>query len=131
MITIETGHTTGAAQTIAAEVLGHQPGVSQAGRLGTELAFSSLAAEQLDALTQALGEGGRPVYVTDSDLLDVQGVAAMLGILPSSVHRYRVRGVLPEPDAMLGRSPGWHADTIRAWQQARPGRTGRPRKDRP
>lgn len=63
-----------------------------------------------------------------SDLLDTEGVARMLGIAHESVTRYRARGDLPEPDVMLGRSPGWYAATIVEWQAQRPGRTGRPRK---
>gem|GEM_PF-1216324 len=60
------------------------------------------------------------------DLLDSAGVAALLGIAVGSVARYRGRGELPEPDVRLGRSPGWYEATIREWQAARPGRTGRP-----
>lgn len=63
-----------------------------------------------------------------SDLLDTEGVAAMLGIARDSVTRYRARGDLPEPDAVFGRSPVWRVATIREWQAQRPGRTGRPRK---
>ena len=64
MITIETSHTTGSAQTIAAKVLGWTPGVSQAGRLGTELSFTSIDQADLDALRTALRRGGRRVWTT-------------------------------------------------------------------
>lgn len=66
----------------------------------------------------------------NSNLLDTEAVAALLGITPGSVARYRHRGDLPPPDVMLGRSPGWHEATIREWQATRPGRTGRPPKVR-
>lgn len=69
--------------------------------------------------------------MTDREaLLDSEAVAALLGIAVGSVARYRTRGTLPDPDVMLGRSPGWWPATILAWQAARPGRTGRPRKVR-
>ena len=38
---------------------------------------------------------------------------------------------LPEPDAMIGRTRGWRAETIDQWNAQRPGRGvggGRPRK---
>lgn len=65
MITIETSRTVGSAQTIAAEVLGYQPGVSQAGRLGTELTFAALEPATRDALVEALGADGSDVVVTE------------------------------------------------------------------
>ncbi len=64
----------------------------------------------------------------NSDLLDTEAVARVLGIRPESVTRYKARGDLPQPDMMFGRSPVWRAETIREWMVRRPGRTGRPRK---
>lgn len=128
MITIECDRTAGAIQSIAARVLGQQVSVTQAGRLGNEITFADLDAATLDALRQALSAGGHRVYVTRDDLLDSEGVSRLLGIAVGSVARYRSRGDLPEPDVMLGRSPGWYAATIRDWQATRPGRTGRPRQ---
>lgn len=29
------------------------------------------------------------------------------------------RGMLPEPDIQIGRSPGWHEDTIKDWENER------------
>jgi predicted DNA-binding transcriptional regulator AlpA len=67
--------------------------------------------------------------------LDMAAVAHMLGVDPRSVSRYRVRDpTFPPPDITLGRSPGWHPHTIKAWQASRPGRGaggGRPRKKSP
>lgn len=66
MITIETDRTTGSAQTAATEVLGWIPGVSQGGRLGTELAFQDLDRDHLDALRKRLRAGGHRVWTTRS-----------------------------------------------------------------
>lgn len=44
--------------------------------------------------------------------------AARIGVKPDSLNRYK----LPEPDAMIGRTRGWLAETIDAWNAARPGR---------
>lgn len=64
MITIETDHTAFAAQTIAAEVLGYQPGISQAGRLGVEMSFTSIDKGSLDTLRKRLRAGGHRVLTS-------------------------------------------------------------------
>lgn len=61
--------------------------------------------------------------------LGVTDIAKRLGISAAAVSAYR----LPEPDASIGRTRGWKAETIDAWNAARPGRGvggGRPRKKR-
>jgi len=61
--------------------------------------------------------------------LGVTDIAKRLGISAAAVSAYR----LPEPDAYIGRTRGWKAETIDAWNAARPGRGvggGRPRKKR-
>jgi hypothetical protein len=65
-ITIESDRTASAVQTIAAEVLGWQPGVTQAGRLGNEMTFTELHPDTLATLRRALRAGGHRVYVTRS-----------------------------------------------------------------
>lgn len=56
-------------------------------------------------------------------------VAAFLKITVASVRQYRVRDAsFPPPDGQLGSTPWWHPGTIKAWHEARPGRTGRPPK---
>jgi len=76
-------------------------------------------------------------------LLDLSGIAALLGLSVITVRNYhqgserRRRegttrpGDFPEPAQRFGRSPAWELSVIRAWQHARPGRGvggGRPRK---
>lgn len=48
-------------------------------------------------------------------------VAAMLRVEPETIHSYRSRGLFPEPDGTLGRTPWWRQETIEAWQAGRPG----------
>lgn len=83
--------------------------------------------------------------VTDPKLLDLRGVADLLGVSERTVRNYhqqseRIRREgwkarrrdMPPPDYVFGRSPVWKASTIRSWQKRRPGRGvggGRPRKE--
>lgn len=63
------------------------------------------------------GEGGAV------DLLDIAGVAELLGVAPATVRGYRSRGLLPEPDGpYIGGSPAWRRSTIERWRNSRPGR---------
>lgn len=56
-------------------------------------------------------------------LLDYAGVAALTGLTPSTLRRYRSIGLLPEPDELpVPDRPRWRAETIRRWQAERPGR---------
>lgn len=68
----------------------------------------------------------------DPDLLDVAAVAALIGVTPSTVRKYRSDGRLPEPHAVYGASPVWQRADIEAWHASRPGPNhglgGRPRK---
>lgn len=54
--------------------------------------------------------------------LDRKGVAALVGIAVTSVDKYKMRGRLPTPDGVLGRSPWWYTSTIEKWQRTRPRR---------
>lgn len=46
--------------------------------------------------------------------------AERIGVLTGTLSRYK----LPEPDAMIGSTRGWTAETIDAWNAARPGKKG-------
>ncbi len=54
--------------------------------------------------------------------LDSNQLADRLGIKRTSVHRYRVRGDIPQPDEYVGRTPMWTVETIERWEANRPGR---------
>lgn len=53
--------------------------------------------------------------------LTTDQLAERLGIKRTTVHRYRVRGDIPEPDEYVGRTPLWSAEHIDAWLKERPG----------
>jgi predicted DNA-binding transcriptional regulator AlpA len=57
-------------------------------------------------------------------------LAAHLGIQRSSVHRYRTRGDIPEPDQYVGRTPLWAVASVDAWLKDRPGHGWRKGKKR-
>lgn len=59
-----------------------------------------------------------------TEYLGVKQVAERLGVTPGGLLNLR----LPEPDALIGRTRGWLPATIDAWNAARPGHGGRPRK---
>jgi predicted DNA-binding transcriptional regulator AlpA len=54
-------------------------------------------------------------YLTSDELAD------RLGIKRGSIYRYRVRGDLPPPDELVGRTPLWRKETIEKWLTERPG----------
>lgn len=61
--------------------------------------------------------------------LTTTDVATLLELRPQTIRAYRSRGLFPEPDGHLGRTPWWTRETVTAWQAGRPGgRSGRPRR---
>lgn len=54
-------------------------------------------------------------YLTSDQLAD------KLGIKRGSVHRYRTRGDIPQPDEYVGRTPLWKETSIETWLAERPG----------
>lgn len=68
---------------------------------------------------------------TDAQYLDPAAFAAELGVKLPTLHSYKHRGLLPEPDDHFGQTPVWLPETVAAFKAARPGRGaggGRPRK---
>lgn len=53
--------------------------------------------------------------------LTSEQLANRLGVARESIHRYRTRGDIPEPDEIVGRSPVWKIETIERWEAVRPG----------
>ncbi|QWT28923.1 transcriptional regulator [Microbacterium phage vB_MoxS-R1] len=51
--------------------------------------------------------------------------AERIGVLTGTLSRYK----LPEPDAMIGSTRGWTAETIDTWNAARPRKGGRAVED--
>lgn len=66
------------------------------------------------------------------DVLTIHMVAERMGIDVTTAQRYRYRGLLPVPDAFIGRYPLWRATTIDRFMASRPGRgtAADPRTDR-
>lgn len=68
------------------------------------------------------------------DMVDMQGIAEILGATLGSVQTYHTRakrnrrnsnprpGDLPPPDGKFGNSPVWYRETIMRWKESRPGR---------
>lgn len=48
-------------------------------------------------------------------MLDLQGLAALLGYLPGTVRNMHSKGALPEPQRVLGRTPLWSRPIIERW----------------
>ncbi|WP_327411320.1 hypothetical protein OG458_42040 (plasmid) [Streptomyces sp. NBC_01281] len=67
----------------------------------------------------------------DDPLLDMDEVAALIGVRPATVRTYNSRANkrreadtatpsdLPAPDRVWGRAPSWHRSTIEKWRVAR------------
>lgn len=60
-----------------------------------------------------------------SELLTSEDLAEVLGVTVGTIRSYRSRGVLPEPDEMVGRTPTWRRRTIEQWRATRPGQGAR------
>lgn len=45
--------------------------------------------------------------------------AERIGVKPDTLNRYN----LPDPDAYIGKLPGWTKETVDAWNDARPSRS--------
>lgn len=63
------------------------------------------------------------VRAVPDEYLDSAGVARLLGVSPATIRAYRSRGQagFPEPDVIVGDTPGWLPATIERWQAQRRG----------
>lgn len=66
-----------------------------------------------------------PEMPSPNDLLTTDQVAELAGVKPMSIHQYRQRGAIPEPDQYVGRTPVWKRRTIDKWLAERPPNTRR------
>jgi HAMP domain-containing protein len=64
----------------------------------------------------------RYVEVTHpGEFLSIEGFARRIGVSVQTLRAYKSRGRLPQPDIVLGGSPGWLPATVDAFQASRPG----------
>ena len=54
-------------------------------------------------------------------MLTVADIAEMVGVARDTIAAYRYRQYMPEPQAIIGRTPVWSRPVIRHWVQTRPG----------
>lgn len=54
-------------------------------------------------------------------MLTIADIAEMVGVEPDTIAAYRYRGYLPEPQAVIGRTPVWARPIVRHWLDTRPG----------
>lgn len=54
-------------------------------------------------------------------MVTISDIAEMVGVAPDTIAAYRYRGYLPEPQAVIGRTPVWSRPVIRHWLETRPG----------
>jgi hypothetical protein len=52
-------------------------------------------------------------------IFNSQDFADRIGVKLESIHRYRNRGAVPNPDGYFGRSPYWFADTVEQYVEQR------------
>lgn len=51
--------------------------------------------------------------------MDSAGIAAHLGVKLATVHTWRSRGRMPQPDRMFSRTPLWRVETVRGFVAAK------------
>lgn len=61
--------------------------------------------------------------MTEREQWTATDVAEYLGVRHGTVTSYKAREQMPPPDGHLGRTPWWWDDTIRAWNEARKGKS--------
>ncbi len=97
--------------------------------LGSNLDHDAMVDHATDGLAEAanLAEATDRVVGLDAPelhvraMLTISDIAEMVGVAPDTIAAYRYRGYLPEPQAVIGRTPVWSRPVIRYWLQTRPG----------
>ena len=68
-----------------------------------------------------VGKNMEPIH----QLATTAQAATMANIKADSISSLIARGVMPKPDAYVGKTAVWHLDTIIEWLQLRPGPQGK------
>jgi len=74
---------------------------------------------EADAHTRVVGMYAPELHACA--MLTISDIAELLEVAPDTVAAYRYRGYLPEPQAMIGRTPVWARPIVRQWVGSRPG----------
>ena len=72
-----------------------------------------------DAYDRVVGLDAPELHVRA--MVTISDIAEMVGVAPDTIAAYRYRGYLPEPQAVIGRTPVWSRPIIRHWLETRPG----------
>lgn len=72
-----------------------------------------------EALDRVVGLDAPELHVRA--MLTIADIADMTGVAPDTIAAYRYRGYLPEPQAVIGRTPVWSRPIVRHWLDTRPG----------
>lgn len=54
-------------------------------------------------------------------MMTISDIAALIGVATDTVAAYRYRGYLPEPQAIIARTPVWSRPVVQHWLDTRPG----------
>lgn len=54
-------------------------------------------------------------------MVTISDIAEMVDVAPDTIAAYRYRGYLPDPQAIIGRTPVWSRPVIQHWLETRPG----------
>lgn len=68
------------------------------------------------------------VILFSFDRLSTREVADLVGLKVDTIRAYVSRGLFPQPDGWLDRTPWWHRGTAEIWQRTQRRPMGRPRK---
>lgn len=54
----------------------------------------------------------------DHEIVGEKEIAGMLAVKENTVHQWRARGIMPQPDGLVSGNPAWHWSTVRKWAEA-------------
>ena len=77
------------------------------------------AGDPADFADRVIGMSAPELHVRA--MVTISDIAEMVDVAPDTIAAYRYRGYLPEPQAVIGRTPVWSRPVIQHWLQTRPG----------